>query len=215
MWRYVGLVSSGVLLLSCAAHEPEDEQGSDRLKGLYTYGHEVSSFQPCNSSAGYWAVLPEAEASRLNAMSLEKAERVGQPYQPVYVELTGALSSSANEDGFAADYDAILEVSKVQKVSSTIPESCVTSEDNAASSGWQNTQAEITNVQPLGDGSFAYSITYTPSTGPDGKAAEPISQHAFGVSRAPVLGQKVEIRYRAEEPVIYELLNELQWSEEG
>ncbi|PIE13764.1 MAG: hypothetical protein CSA70_03315 [Rhodobacterales bacterium] len=79
-----------------------------------------------------------------------------------------------------------------------------------ASDGWQTTQAEITAVEPLGDGTYAYSVTYTP-TAADGHTAESITQHALGVPRPPVKGQTLKIRYRIQEPVIFEILDELQW----
>ncbi len=212
MLRYLGIVCSSVLLASCEVNKPETDQSLTQFKGQYVYGHEVSSFQPCNSTVAYSIVFPDAEYKRLSAMNPKKVEGLDQP---VYVELSGTLSSSANEDRVAADYDAILKVSEVQKVLDSVPDSCVIPQVNDAESGWQNTLAEVSHVEPLGDGTYAYSITYTPSVGVDGKQAEPISQHAFGSARAPVLGQKVEIRYRAQEPVIYELLNELKWRKEN
>ncbi|PID35351.1 MAG: hypothetical protein CR964_00020 [Rhodobacterales bacterium] len=75
---------------------------------------------------------------------------------------------------------------------------------------WQETQAEISFVERMDDGTYVYSLTYRP-TGPDGRALEPISQHAFGVKQAPVLGQKIDMRYMREEPVIFELLGKIQW----
>ncbi len=75
---------------------------------------------------------------------------------------------------------------------------------------WQQTRAEITSVERMDDGTYAYSLTYTP-VWPDGRTEEPISQHAFGAAKAPVLGQQIEMRYLAQEPVIYELLGEMKW----
>ncbi|PID35352.1 MAG: hypothetical protein CR964_00025 [Rhodobacterales bacterium] len=122
MGRFVTLGCVVALLSGCMAPDTPSEPA--RWTGLYTYGHEVSSFQPCNSDAGYWATLPAAEAERLSKLSLEKARRVGKPYQPIHVDLTGALRSNKGEQGFAADYDAILEVSAVHHVSRSIPASC-------------------------------------------------------------------------------------------
>ncbi|PIE14722.1 MAG: hypothetical protein CSA68_09660 [Rhodobacterales bacterium] len=95
-----------------------------RFVGGYSYGHEVQSFQPCNSSLAYWAVLPSSEVERLNALSLQKAKQEGRPYQPVYLEVTGMLQPSAEAEGFAANYDAILKVEKISKVSKTLPKLC-------------------------------------------------------------------------------------------
>ncbi len=95
-----------------------------RFVGGYVYGHEVQSFQPCNASLAFWTVLPPTEAKRLEALSLEKAKQEGRPYQPVYVELTGMLQPSAGAEGFAADYDAILKVETISKLSKTLPKLC-------------------------------------------------------------------------------------------
>ncbi len=75
---------------------------------------------------------------------------------------------------------------------------------------WRETTATITDVQRLDDGTFAYAIRYTP----EGENGEPIAQYALGVPQEPVDGQSVKMRYRVQEPVIYELLEELKWRAE-
>ncbi|PID36988.1 MAG: hypothetical protein CR993_02540 [Rhodobacterales bacterium] len=118
------LFAVGALALAGCAQEGIKPSGPMKMSGLYTYGHEVQSFIPCNSEMGFWAVLPEREAERLNAMSLDKARRVGKPYQAIFAQVTGSLKSSKREEGFAADYDALLDVSEVHYASKTIPATC-------------------------------------------------------------------------------------------
>ncbi len=84
---------------------------------------------------------------------------------------------------------------------------------STADDGWQKTEGAITAVEQMDDGSWAWSLRYTP-TGPNGQPAEPITQHAFGAPKAPVPGQSVALRYRTEEPVIYEILEPLDWQGE-
>ncbi|PIE13763.1 MAG: hypothetical protein CSA70_03310 [Rhodobacterales bacterium] len=120
------LVVSGLLLSGCSSLD----QNPTRMTGAYVFGHEVRSFHPCGSSKAYWAVLPEAEAKRLNNLSLKKAQRTGKPYQPVFVDLTGHLRPSENEQGFAADYDAVLMVATVHAAQNAIPAGCVVSTGN-------------------------------------------------------------------------------------
>lgn len=95
------------------------------FKGLYTHGAEVRHFSPCHLGQDYWAVLPPPHYDKINALSDQKAERLGIPYQPVYIEVIGSLRSVNGELGFAGDYDGLLEVTAVSSVSQQIPESCL------------------------------------------------------------------------------------------
>lgn len=80
--------------------------------GLYTWGHEVRSFCPCNQGACYWVqASPEINARLRDAV--QNAAR--KPYTPVYVELTGYLAAGSSGE-LAADYDGILRVSQLERL---------------------------------------------------------------------------------------------------
>lgn len=115
------LVVVAVLGSGCA----EGRQNSAfYTKGIYTTGHEVSSFKPCNARVLYWATLPNGAAQRLFALSRAKASRTGDPYPALYVSGRATLRSSKGEDGFAADYDAVITFLSVEESNSEVPGSC-------------------------------------------------------------------------------------------
>ena len=91
--------------------------------GRYYYGAEVESISPCNSKRAYWVSGEESVLKLLRdrADRLRNAER---PYPPIYVEFVGRVNYEAKREGFAADYDALFEVSKVLKASNVVPRHC-------------------------------------------------------------------------------------------
>ncbi|MBY3790337.1 hypothetical protein HPQ32_18260 [Photobacterium carnosum] len=95
------------------------------VSGLYTYGHEVSVFSPCKVDKHYWAVASGADTimQRLNNASLAKADAIGKPYQSVFTMLDIKKLPPAKE-GFAEDYDGLIDVVAIKKIENSIPESC-------------------------------------------------------------------------------------------
>jgi len=70
-------------------------------KGYYIYGHEVNTFQPCGQTRVLWV---SGSNEVLEKMQQHYARYTSQPYEEVFVELTGDLAGKAT-DGFAMDYD--------------------------------------------------------------------------------------------------------------
>jgi len=107
-------LSLGLMACSSADSEPTG--------GLYTWGHEVETFQPCGSTNVFWVV---GETSLLQPLrdAADGASRT-RPYQPVYVEVRAVSEGKAN-DGFASDYDGIYRFMAVAAVSHSAPPSCV------------------------------------------------------------------------------------------
>ncbi|PIE43453.1 MAG: hypothetical protein CSA50_04895 [Gammaproteobacteria bacterium] len=95
------------------------------VAGVYTYGHEVEAFMPCNLDKDYWITGQGAVLNTLKEASLAKSKQLKKPYQGIYAELRLALLPEA-EDGFAADYDGVVEALEVKTWANDIPEDCLT-----------------------------------------------------------------------------------------
>ena len=83
---------------------------------------------------------------------------------------------------------------------------------------WVTTSARIINIGELPDGKFCYSLEYNPTqstaVNTAGKPIKgPIQQHYLGNSRKPLEGQKIKMRYMREEPIIYKLLEPIEYVE--
>ncbi len=102
------------------------------VAGVYTYGHEVESFTPCNSKKDYWITGQKTVLDTLRDASLAKAKQLKSPYQSIYAEVHLALLPVA-EEGFAADYAGVVEAFEVKKWANDIPASCVTAEPGSES----------------------------------------------------------------------------------
>ena len=93
------------------------------VKGIYTWGPEVETFSPCNTNKTYWLEGGDAMLAPLQEMALKKADASNEAYQPIYVELQAAQAGKAT-DGFAADYDGLMQLHQVVKSSSKVPADC-------------------------------------------------------------------------------------------
>ncbi|HYH57303.1 MAG TPA: hypothetical protein VD772_11865, partial [Anseongella sp.] len=82
------------------------------LKGIYTYGEEISRFMECgNDSTSYWLSDPDS----LLAPKAKEFEFFAQAWNSVYTELE-AVKLPRSQEGFAAEYDSLLEVVDVLAV---------------------------------------------------------------------------------------------------
>jgi hypothetical protein len=89
-------------------------------RGLYTWGAEVNSFQPCESTSVYWV---SASSWVLDPLKRFVAAQTTLAYKPIYVEFRGHLLDE-QVGGFAADYDGLIRISEVLECSATIPDTC-------------------------------------------------------------------------------------------
>ena len=90
------------------------------LRGHYTWGAEVETFQPCGSKQVFWVVGDKALLQPLRDKSADLARARGQPYQPIYVEASG-MSEGKASDGFAMDYEAVYRFTAVHAVEASSP----------------------------------------------------------------------------------------------
>ncbi|MBR0572604.1 MULTISPECIES: hypothetical protein [Pasteurellaceae] len=89
-------------------------QDNTAVQGLLTFGHEVSSFEPCGSEKAYWIIDP---TDKLNNLYNEKLAKPSEPYTPVLAELVLKDLGKATE-GFAEDYDSVVEAIEIKSVQS-------------------------------------------------------------------------------------------------
>ena len=110
-----------------SAAQPSVPAASDTavtlVKGIYTWGSEVETFSPCNTNKTYWLEGSDAMLVPLQEMALKKADANNEAYQPIYVELQAAQAGKAT-DGFAADYDGLMQLHQVVHASSKVPADC-------------------------------------------------------------------------------------------
>ena len=103
-------------LSACASDTP--------LRGRLYWGHEARSFQPCGSKSAYWV---RGDEKTLQALR-ERAERLraqkGKPYPTLYVEALGEIDTQSKRDGFAQDYDGVLQLRELTRVSEVVPLEC-------------------------------------------------------------------------------------------
>lgn len=89
-------------------------------KGYYIYGHEVNSFQPCAQELVYWI---NGSNEVLEILQQNYFKLSSEPYQEVFVELTGDFGTKAS-DGFAMDHDGQFEVESMLKMSKISDHEC-------------------------------------------------------------------------------------------
>ena len=83
-----------------------------RYRGQYTYGHEVRSFCPAINSQCYWvgAATGKSVHAALKKLATESAD---EPYRPLCVVIEGRIDREAKREGFSADYDGLISVTRV------------------------------------------------------------------------------------------------------
>ena len=93
------------------------------IRGIYTWGAEVETLSPCNTNKTYWLEGSEAMLAPLQEMAMKKADAANEAYQPIYVEVQANYAGQAT-DGFAVDYDGVMQLQAVQSSSNTVPADC-------------------------------------------------------------------------------------------
>ena len=93
------------------------------VRGIYTWGSEVETLSPCNSDKTYWLEGSEALLAPLQELALKKADAANEAYQPIYVEVQVRHAGRAT-DGFAVDYDGVMQLQAVQSASDRVPADC-------------------------------------------------------------------------------------------
>ena len=108
----------------CAFSKPGASAAAATLiRGVYTWGAEVETLSPCNTDKTYWLEGNEAMLAPLQEMAMKKADAANEAYQPIYVEVQASYAGQAT-DGFAVDYDGVMQLQAVQASSNAVPADC-------------------------------------------------------------------------------------------
>jgi hypothetical protein len=81
---------------------------------------------------------------------------------------------------------------------------------------WVETVGTITESVQMNDGTYAYTIEFIVLGGNakniEGKLIQgPLIQHIFGVEKKAIEGQILKLRYSKDEPMFYELLEDIKF----
>lgn len=83
-----------------------------RYRGKYTFSHEVNIFCPEINSQCYW--ISPVTSVQIRQQLKQLSENIAvEPYQSVCVVLQGEIDREAKRNGFAADYDGLIEVYQI------------------------------------------------------------------------------------------------------
>ena len=106
-----------VIFMSCNFKSAEDKKASVKIiKGLYSYGPEIKSFTDCEEGREYWV----ADSAKTLELSYSKFN-FEKPYEPVYIEAECHIIKS-DSMVVSADFDSTLVVTKLLKITKTIPD---------------------------------------------------------------------------------------------
>ena len=117
MRKYIFAALAFPVIAACSTAD------TPQFQGYYTWGHEVESFTPCGSTESFWVMGDPAMLQQLREKAATHSQAQGQPYQPIYVEASGAVEPKPS-DGFAADYDGVYRFTEVHTVSESAPSDC-------------------------------------------------------------------------------------------
>ena len=79
-------------------------------RGLYSWGHDLNEFRPCDSASAYWVTGPRRLVERLKMKYSQVAVR---PYDVVYVELEGRILQGTGEEDAASAYPGRFQLSEI------------------------------------------------------------------------------------------------------
>jgi hypothetical protein len=95
-----------------------------KFEGYFTYGHETSVFRQCNDSKYFWLNGESSERDVIDRASLELSEKVGEPYQAVYVVFAG-YTEQREPVGFEEETDGLLYMTNLIDYSEEFPSNCM------------------------------------------------------------------------------------------
>ena len=84
----------------------------ERYRGAYTFGHEVNVFCPEINSQCYWLGPNSSQAAREQLKAIYRDKKPGL-YKPVCVVVEGVIDRDSPREGFAGDYDGLIDVKSV------------------------------------------------------------------------------------------------------
>ena len=114
--KWAAVIGAGIACGACAS--------DGAMRGRLHWGHEVRSFQPCGSRSAYWVRADEKTLQRLRERAEESRAQRSKPYPPLYLEAVGEIDTKSTREGFARDYEGVLNLREVTRVSDVVPPDC-------------------------------------------------------------------------------------------
>lgn len=110
---------SVVLLLGCRDVVPEQH-----FRGAYTEGFEVSEFIPCDGGRDAWLYDEEGQLRAAESLIARQRSQRVRAYPRIYVDFYGVDEGKCKE-GFPADYDRVIRVTRLNMARESLPSECV------------------------------------------------------------------------------------------
>jgi heat shock protein HslJ len=85
---------------------------AETYRGDYTFGHEVNVFCAEINSQCYWLGPNSSQAARAKLKQIYEDSKPGL-YKPACVVIDGVIDRDTPRDGFAADYDGLIDIESV------------------------------------------------------------------------------------------------------
>lgn len=121
MRKQLGFICCVLGLLAgctCNTSKTSVPENAPVLRGIYSFGPEVSTFTDCSTGREYWVTdSVEKLEGEYDHLGFER------PYEPVYVEIRGRKKIST-PNGPEANYDSTLVVKELVKITKEIPADC-------------------------------------------------------------------------------------------
>ena len=90
------------------------------MAGCYTFGHEVNVFEPLGGDSVFWVVGAQDVLQRLRSAH---DSLTSKPYEQVWARVLAQRSNQV-PDGFAADYNGLLEIRQLVEIRRPAPGEC-------------------------------------------------------------------------------------------
>ncbi|WP_370559070.1 short-chain dehydrogenase [Edwardsiella tarda] len=119
-----GVLLSVVLLLGCRDVVPEQH-----FRGVYTEGFEVSEFIPCGGGRDAWLYDEEGQLRAAESLIAHQRSQRVRAYPRVYVDFYG-VDEGKGLEGFPADYDRVIRVTRLNLTQESLPSECVIPPDS-------------------------------------------------------------------------------------
>lgn len=112
------MLGLAMLLAGCS-----DTTVEPAFRGIYSEGFEVSGFTPCGGGRDAWLYDNDGQLRAAENQIARQRSQFNQPYPHVYVEFDGVDEGKGSE-GFPADYDRVIRVTRLYTVSPNVPTGC-------------------------------------------------------------------------------------------
>jgi hypothetical protein len=104
------------------AHDPALESPVTVHRGLYSWGHDLNEFRPCDSTSAYWITGSRRLVERLKMKYSQVAIR---PYDVVYAELEGRILQGPGDEETASEYPGRFQLTEILLVRPRVEGECV------------------------------------------------------------------------------------------